>query len=492
MNTPIVNALAGALFHFVWEGAALALLLAVSLAVFRGAGIRYGLACAALFAMPVSFAVTAALLYPHIIPLPNPVIWPAVAGAVVRPGPAAAEPLLNRLRDSVRWFVPVWFAGIAIFCLRSVGGWMGVRRLRGAGVSAAPAEWQARVAGLASRLSMKRAVTLLESRLVDVPLVAGFLRPVILIPAGLLAGMPAEQIEYLLIHELAHVRRFDYFVNLLQKAIEGMLFYHPAVWWVSGVIAREREYCCDDVVLSIFPEPRRYASTLAALEQSRWAALPAANGGSLPQRVRRILGRSRRRTHLAPAPAVAAVLLAVSAAAGFAALHRPALALFAQAQQTSGAVSDIYDRWLNEDVVYIIEDQERRAFRNLGTDEERDKFIEQFWERRDPTPGTPENEFKEEHYRRIGYVNSRFSSTTKSGWRTDRGRIYITFGPPDEIDSHPSCSASAPAVESWKYRYLDGIGNNVLIDFTDASCTGEYRMTMDPAAGGGVGRADKR
>lgn len=475
MNTPIVNALAAALLHFLWEGAALAFLLAIALAIFQAANTRYAIACIALFAMPVAFVATLALLYPHALTFANPLRWPAPASplGLGTPPVSTTDSILARLEEMMRSFVPVWFAGIVLFYFRSTGSWIAVVRLRRTGVSAAPADWQNRIAQLASRLRMTATVKLLESSLVDVPVVAGFLRPVILIPAGCLANMPSDQIEYLLIHELAHVRRLDYFVNLLQKAIEGLLFYHPAVWWVSSVIAKERENCCDDVVLSIHPEPRRYASTLAALEQSRWAAMPAANGSNLTQRIRRILNRPEPTT--APTPVLAAILLAVSAAVAFGALQQPAPTV-----QTP-AVSGKYEKWLKEDVVYILEDQERRAFKNLATDEEREKFVEQFWERRDPTPGTPENEFKEEHYRRINYTNSHFTSPTISGWKTDEGRIYITYGPPDEIDAHLSpCSTSAPAYVDWKYRLIEGIGTNVQIRFADDSCNGEYRMTKDP------------
>jgi GWxTD domain-containing protein len=153
-----------------------------------------------------------------------------------------------------------------------------------------------------------------------------------------------------------------------------------------------------------------------------------------------------------------------------------------------------YKKWMDEDVVYIITDEERKTFKNLNTDEEREQFIEQFWLRRDPTPDTIENEFKEEHYRRIAYANERFASGIQ-GWRTDRGRIYITFGPPDEIDSHPSGgSYSRPMeegggetatypFETWRYRYLEGagLGTNVEIEFVDTTMTGEYHMTMDPS-----------
>lgn len=488
MNTPIVNALAAALLHFLWEGAALALLLAIGLTIFHTAKTRYAIACVALFAMPVVFVATLALLYPHTLTFPNPLRWPVPASASGAGVPSVPMPnsVLTRLQELMRSFVPVWFAGMALFYLRSAGSWMAVVRLRRVGVSAAPEDWQKRVAQLGSRLRMTGTVRLLESCLVDVPVVAGFLRPVILIPAGCLVNMPSDQIEYLLIHELAHVRRLDYFVNLLQKAIEGLLFYHPAVWWVSGVIAKERENCCDDVVLSIHPEPRRYASTLAALEQSRWAAMPAASGGNLSERIRRILSRPEKST-AAPTPILAAILLAISAAVVFGALQQPAPA---QAQRLASELSTPWNKWLKEDVAYIVTDEERRAFRNLGTDEERERFVEQFWERRNPVPGSPRNEFKEEHYRRIGYANTHFISPTIPGWKTDQGRIYITFGPPDEIDAHPSCSASTPAHDDWTYRFIEGIGNNVQIRFADASCTGEYHMTKDPnePAAAGIGR----
>src|SRR3982074_1558221 len=151
-----------------------------------------------------------------------------------------------------------------------------------------------------------------------------------------------------------------------------------------------------------------------------------------------------------------------------------------------------YKKWLSEDVVYIITDEERQAWKRLATDEEREQFIEQFWLRRDPTPDTAENEFKEEHYRRIAYANERYASGIP-GWKSDRGRIYITFGPPDEIESHPSGGAyqrpqeqgggttSVYPFQKWRYRYIDGIGTNVVVEFVDPTMTGEFRMTMDPS-----------
>jgi GWxTD domain-containing protein len=154
-------------------------------------------------------------------------------------------------------------------------------------------------------------------------------------------------------------------------------------------------------------------------------------------------------------------------------------------------LSGPWKKWLNEDVVYIITDEEKQAFKRLKTDEEREQFVEEFWRRRDPTPDTEENEYKEEHYRRIAYANDHFSSGIP-GWKTDRGMIYIKYGPPDEIDSHPSGGTyerpieegggetSTYPFEDWRYRYIDGIGSNIVIEFVDPTMSGEYHIALDP------------
>jgi GWxTD domain-containing protein len=153
-------------------------------------------------------------------------------------------------------------------------------------------------------------------------------------------------------------------------------------------------------------------------------------------------------------------------------------------------LSKTYKKWLNEDVVWIITDEERAAFKQLSNDEERDNFIEAFWQRRDPTPDTEENEYKEEHYRRIAYANEHFAAGIP-GWKSDRGRIYIMYGPADEIDSHPSGGTyerpmeegggetSTFPFEDWRYRYLEGIGQEVIIEFVDSCMCGDYHMTLD-------------
>lgn len=151
-----------------------------------------------------------------------------------------------------------------------------------------------------------------------------------------------------------------------------------------------------------------------------------------------------------------------------------------------------FRKWLDEDVRYIITTEERKAFLQLSTDEEREQFIQQFWVRRDPTPDSMENEYREEHYRRIAYANERYASGIP-GWKTDRGRVYIAYGPPDEVESHPSGGmyqrpydegggfTSTYPFEIWRYRWIEGIGSDILLEFVDPTMTGEYRMTMDPS-----------
>jgi GWxTD domain-containing protein len=159
-------------------------------------------------------------------------------------------------------------------------------------------------------------------------------------------------------------------------------------------------------------------------------------------------------------------------------------------KELGNELSTAYKTWLNQDVAWIISDEEARAFKNLSNDEERDNFIEAFWQRRNPNPDSPDNEYKEEHYRRIAYANEHFAAG-KPGWKTDRGHIYISFGKPDSIDQHPSGgSYNRPMeegggetetfpFETWHYRYLEGIGDNIDIEFVDTCMCGDYHFTID-------------
>jgi GWxTD domain-containing protein len=163
-----------------------------------------------------------------------------------------------------------------------------------------------------------------------------------------------------------------------------------------------------------------------------------------------------------------------------------------RARKTLKELDTPYRQWLNEDVVYIISPDERNAFLQLATNEEREQFIEQFWLRRSSNPDLPDNDFKEEHYRRIAYANEHYASGIP-GWKTDRGRMYIMWGPADEVESHPTGgtydrpmeegggSTTTYPWETWRWRYLEGIGENVILEFVDPSGTGEYHMTIDPS-----------
>jgi GWxTD domain-containing protein len=441
---------------------------------------------------------------------------PRAALAGLAAGSGSASPMsAARPADVLGWLAPLWAVGVVLFYLRGAAGWIAARRLRRAGVCGVAEFWGERMRLLTARMGVAKPVALLESALAEAPVVIGHLRPVVLLPIGLVAGLPAAQVEAILLHELAHVRRRDYLVNLMQAAVEGILFYHPAVWWISGVMRGERENCCDDLAVAATGSPREYASALIAIEGMRAAGAGlvtpmAATGGSLMERVARLLGRRSRRDGVVMPAVAAALTLAVaagmvvqgrpgsapekkvkSAPVVKAQVVEPATTLLAQNTAPAPALSPRYQTWVDEDVAYIISDAEKAAFQALTSDEERAHFIEQFWDRRDPTPGTVENEMKAEHYRRIGYANEHFAGDVP-GWKTDRGRIYIQYGPPDEIESHPAGGQyTQPAAEGgaevqtypferWQYRWIEGVGRDVVIEFVDSCRCGEYRMTMDP------------
>lgn len=509
LQTPLAQAAGWTLFHSLWEGVVVAVILAAVLKTIRSSGARYAAACIAMCAILVCFAGTLIALAPsHQGPSALHSVMPLdwSNGVAFDDTPTAS---MRGIADVLPWLVPFWIAGVVLFYLRHLAGWAWTLRLRRSGVCCASDLWTERLKLLATRLGIARRVALLESCLAGVPVVIGHLRPVILMPVGLLAGMPAGQIESILLHELAHIRRHDYLINMLQSLVEGLLFYHPLVWWISGVIRAEREHCCDDVAVAVSGDAYRYVSALAALEETRWSASQAAlaaTGGNLVKRIRRLLipieGPGSALT-----PLVSAAILIITAAVGLTAWQAKAPAS-PQGQESDNATQNLadlrqkltYGKWLNEDVVYIITREERAAFMKLETNEEREEFIKQFWLRRDPTPDTPKNEFKEEHYRRIAQANLRFPTATgKAGWKTDRGRIYILYGPPDEIDDRsspgsynrpengaaPNGPHSFPYVD-WTYRYIDGVGTNVMIEFIDPSGTHDFRMTSDPDPKAGV------
>ena len=234
------------------------------------------------------------------------------------------------------------------------------------------------------------------------------------------------------------------------------------------MIRTERENCCDDAVVAIRGEAREYAVALESLEQNRcsWReAAVAATGGSLVKRIHRLL--YPRGPHGSWTPLLAALILMAGAAVAVA------------AWQAEAPAQSRYTKWLNEDAAYIIEDAERAAFERLTSDAERDQFIVQFWERRNPTPGAAGNKFKEEHYRRMAYANEHYAGAIP-GWKTDRGHIYIVFGPPDEIEVYPRGPQNPPGIEVWAYRHVEG-GGTRSFTFLDRAGNGDYRLAPGSA-----------
>jgi GWxTD domain-containing protein len=382
------------------------------------------------------------------------------------------------------WITPIWLAGVFLFALRQVVSCAAAQRLRRRGACAAPDVWQQRVDDIRARLKIARPVVLLESCMTRVPIVIGHFRPVILAPLGLWTCLTAEQVELILMHELAHVHRSDYLINMLQAFVEVLMFYNPAVRWISKTIRTEREHVCDDLVVSQAGSARAYAGALTALEESRSDRVEfaiAATGGDTVKRIRRLLSKpAPARSQLLPALGAVAVTLLVI---GF--LAAPSFTGAAQVE-----LPGPYMRWLQQEVAYIITDAERAVFEGLSSNAERDRFIEQFWLRRDPTPGTPANEYRDELRRRIDYANSNFATRLPgvAGWQTDRGRMFIQFGNPDEIESHPGPyvrpdgSLQQYPSHLWLYRFIEGVGNNVLVEFADTKGTGEYpRVAGAPA-----------
>jgi beta-lactamase regulating signal transducer with metallopeptidase domain len=344
----VAEAVGWALVHSLWQFALLGAALAIALRMLRGAPSthRYALACAALALMlatsvatgvvaargaePAAFTAASAAAAGAEAHLADPEApgslsdgaAPAAAGVVPRwfhaDGVAGAAARVRGALDArLGWIVAAWLAGVALLSLRLAGAWVFVQRLTRVGTSAPPRALTDAARRLADALGVRRTVAVLASTLVHVPTVVGWLRPVILVPVGALTGLTPRQVELLILHELAHIRRHDYLVNLLQTVCETLLFYHPAVWYVGRQIRAEREHCCDELAVGV-AGVREYAGALATLEALRHdapALAVAANGGPLLARVRRLVQPAPR-----PAPprlgaAVLALVLALAVAA---------------------------------------------------------------------------------------------------------------------------------------------------------------------------------
>jgi beta-lactamase regulating signal transducer with metallopeptidase domain len=284
------------LLHFLWQGTLIAIFFAaVRACIGRSltARARYTIACAALATMTLA-----------------PLLTFAASGAITVPA-AAWRPDAGALERALPYVVACWLAGAMLFSLRLIAGLRFTATLKTSAVEAPPAQWQSALDNLIERIGVSRPVRLLVSSLADVPMVIGWLRPVVLMPVSALAGLPLDQVEALLAHELAHVWRNDYLVNILQNVAEALLFYHPAVWWISAQIRIERELCCDDVAVSASRGVAVYVRALADLDAHRRArrnTALAADGGSLVERVRRLLMPAKPASNSVPAAGAAWVL----------------------------------------------------------------------------------------------------------------------------------------------------------------------------------------
>jgi beta-lactamase regulating signal transducer with metallopeptidase domain len=330
-DTALVQALGWALIHFAWQGALAAATLGVLQVAARGRSprLRYAMAAWTLAAMAVMPPVTAVATLDgddqgaSAVPGPRtaPPLRLSAVPAVPAPADHAGAAVRERITAALPAIVLVWCAGVLLFSVRYLGGWRLVRGMVRAAQPLGDAEMARRLAILSRRLRVSRPVRVLESALVDVPTVVGWLRPAILMPMATLAGLSPAQLEAVLAHELAHVRRHDYLANLLQGAVETLLFYHPAVWWVSHRMRVERELCCDDEAVAACGNPVEYARALAGLEALRPAPglAPAATGGHLFERIARLVSVPNghgARTSRGAAALVALATMAVATTGG--------------------------------------------------------------------------------------------------------------------------------------------------------------------------------
>jgi GWxTD domain-containing protein len=358
-----------------------------------------------------------------------------------------------------------------------------------------------------------------ESASISVPMTVGQIAPTIILPMGW-REWDSVKLQAVIAHEEAHIRRADWAIGVMARINCCVFWFHPLAWWLKRELALLAEYACDDSVLAQMGDRQQYAQALleiacamkSAHGRFMGEAISMAKETNVEKRMEQILDETRAIPAAFGRRGWAALLVCILPVGYFASAVQLAPAqtkipstavepsrvpdpipqakkhpvrIVAQARPvvpppilTSPPSASPYQKWLDEEVVYCISTDERRAFNRLTTDEERQQFITQFWLRRDPTPGTEENEFKEELYRRIAFTNDHFSAAIP-GWKTDRGEIYIKYGPPDGLDAHGATPTTYP-YETWTYRYLEGMGTDVGLEFVDPTMTGRYHLTRDP------------
>lgn len=563
-----MTALGWALVHFLWQGAAVALVLGVALGAMRrsSAQARYVAACLALLTMAMCVPATSLLLNSGgKVALP-----PGEKGLILD-----ADLNAHAYFDWQRWVVLCWAAGATALLMRTAMGWQVARRNSRRGV-----EWDYPLSQLMDRMRMSGTVELVVSRLADAPQVFGWLKPVILVPASAIARLSPAEMEAVLAHELAHIVRRDYLVNLVQTVIESLLFYHPAVWWVSRRIRQEREHCCDDMAVEVCGDRKRYSRALLKLEESRPALAMAATAGGMGMRIARLLGYPAERAAWGPGVAAAGAALLLGSllwasqppappapppppapAEAEEAPAPPAPAIVSQAPiapkvemaapvaapaptaqaapappppppppppakkmlsdeerarmaETKARLAELRAQ-LEEERAHIQVDQEKiredvkreleRALKDLQLNKQQlelnikeavekaklqlndvkvqkeaqaslekamaelkarepeiRKNIEQAMARLDGELKEMQGQFqkqREERERRTGYADQKWTKGDVKGSTTAKGRHYVRYGPPDEIESH------AGKGESWLYRNWRGTGGKMIFEF---------------------------
>ena len=437
----------------------------------------------------------AAIFLPHIsIPVPQILSRPRNPGPNTLSLPLAAyrtPPVAPRSSYRASW--PD--AAVAVWLLVAIG--MSLRLAIGLRLSARLV-----------RASRQVDAGVLESGRVRVPITVGVLRPQVILPSDW-RQWPQHKLRGVLAHERAHVARRDPFYQFLASVYRAIAWFNPLAWWLRATMIDLAEHASDDVAMAAGEDRVHYAEMLLSFmertpQRVEFEGVTMATKQTRMRRIDRVLDQKRILSHPSAQRAAALVLCALPLIYLTASI-RP---VWAQPQAEPRAPvqainpkacggNAAFSKWLTEDVAYVIAPAERQALGQLATAEECSMFIEQFWQRRDPTPGTPRNEFKEEHYRRIAFANEHFASDRAPGWQNDRGRVYITYGPPDEIESHPSGGPQGePPFEQWLYHHLDASGQDTLIEFRDAardhayklvSIGGTERMLQGPVVFGQIG-----
>ncbi|UCG59332.1 MAG: M56 family metallopeptidase, partial [Phycisphaerales bacterium] len=313
LSHQFVYKLGWTLLHLIWQAAVVSLILTILLRLLRksSANVRYLIACLALtlvVILPVAtfWLIPAPPSYPAVraestsVPPPTADAAQVVALApletsVQAPAIGWKQRAIVSLEPALPYIVTGWLLGVLALSLWHLGGWTHLQHLRRRLTKQADASLLQTLSTVADRLRVTRPVQLAESALVQIPTVIGWLRPVILLPATALTGLTAQQLEALLAHELAHIRRGDYLVNMLQTVVEILGFYHPAVWWISSKIRFERENCCDDLAVTTCGNKMHYVRALAEMERirsGRGELALAANGSNLSTRIRRLMGNA--------------------------------------------------------------------------------------------------------------------------------------------------------------------------------------------------------